>query len=162
MRVLEIKLIVYLILAATVSISPVAAEEDNKEDEDRDNRIFDAEELTEEFYSIEGEETIELDTNDNDSVDYLYKTHGSGEKRAEALDYNHDGTMDDFYYYNEGVLQRREIDSNNDGKIDIWVYLDEGVYVSKFERDENHNGEIDVEKNYEEEAEQRKMEREME
>ncbi|MFW6344512.1 MAG: hypothetical protein ACOC2B_07180, partial [Sediminispirochaetaceae bacterium] len=64
-----------------------------------------------------------------------------------------------FYYYDEGVLQRREIDSNGDGRIDIWVHLDEGVYVKKFERDSNHNGEVDVEKDYEEEAEQREMER---
>ncbi|MFP4490216.1 MAG: hypothetical protein ACLFNZ_01970 [Spirochaetaceae bacterium] len=150
---------ILFILAATVTLSYAAGEDEDRDREDEEKRIFDVEVLLEEFHSLEGEESIEVDTNDNGSIDYLYKTHESGEKRAEVLDYNHDGKMDDFYYYDEGVLQRREIDSNGNGRIDIWVHLDEGVYVKKFERDSNHNGEVDVEKDYEEEAEQREMER---
>lgn len=151
--------IILSIFITAVTLSSAAAEESGKDKRNEEKRIFDVAVLLEEFHSIEGEESIEVDTNNNGSIDYLYKTHKNGEKRAEALDYNHDGNMDDFYYYDEGVLQRREIDSNGNGSIDIWVYLEEGVYVKKFERDLNHDGVVDLVKDYEEEAEQRKMER---
>jgi hypothetical protein len=66
-----------------------------------------------------------------------------GRKMYEELDFNNDGRMDDFYYYTDGVLERREIDSNYDDAVDVWVYIYEGVYVERYERDTDFDGEID-------------------
>lgn len=126
------------------------------EDEEEETRIFDIELLVDEFHSSQEDgETIEMDSNDDGSVDYLIRTSSKGEKSAEMLDYDHNGRMDDFYYYDEGVLISRAIDSNADGRIDIWVYLDEGVYVKRYERDVDYDGEIETVKDYEEEAKKR-------
>ena len=130
------------------------------EAEDEETRTLDIELLVEEFYSSEeGGETIEMDSNDDGSVDYLMRTSSKGEKSAEVLDYDHNGEMDDFYYYEEGVLISRAIDSNADGRIDIWVYLDEGVYVKRYERDVDYDGEIETVKDYEEESKERAKKR---
>lgn len=128
--------------------------------EAQEERVFDIELLVDMFYDGEGSgETLELDTNGDGRVDYLMRTSQKGEKSAEVLDYDHNGTMDDFYYYEKGTLVRREIDSNADGKIDIWVYLDEGVYVKRYERDLDFDGIIELVKDYEEEAQEREKKR---
>ena len=56
--------------------------------------------------------------------------------------------MDDFYFYENGVLVRHEIDSNFDSLPDIWVYLDEGVYIKRIERDKDFDGTPDFVKQY--------------
>ena len=67
---------------------------------------------------------------------------------SEALDFNFDGRMDDFYYYVGGVLDRREIDTDFNDDIDLWVYLFEGVYLSRVERDLDGDGKVDFVKEY--------------
>lgn len=62
--------------------------------------------------------------------------------------FNHDGEMDDFYYYRAGVLTLRVVDTNYDNQPDLWVHLDEGVYIWKIERDTNFDGNIDYVKEY--------------
>lgn len=84
-----------------------------------------------------------LDTSGNGKVDYIVNYNKAGQKILEEMDYNGDGSMDDFYYYENEVLVRREIDSNYDGRIDIWVYLTEGMYIRRYERDTNFDGEPD-------------------
>ena len=131
--------ILFLLIVLAVSL---AAEEE----ESRDLSI---EILLDEFHEIEdAEPAIELDSNENGKIDYLIKTGEDGKKMMEVLDYDHNGTMDDFYMYDHGVLNQRAIDSNADGKIDIWVYLEEGVYIARYEEDTNFDGTMDRVKNY--------------
>ena len=91
------------------------------------------------------------DENNDGFTDYVLYYTSKGEKVAEELDFNHDGIMDDFYFYKNGVLKLRQIDSNFDDKIDIWVYVSEGVYIRKYEKDTDFDGEIDYIKDYENE-----------
>jgi len=92
---------------------------------------------------------LEVDSNEDGQVDYLIKTNvETGHKMMEVLDYNHDGEMDDFYFYRRGVLAERAIDSNYDGKVDLWVYIEEGVYIAYFERDNDFDGKMDELKRY--------------
>jgi hypothetical protein len=88
------------------------------------------------------------DTNGDGRIDYAVKMDGQDRKQLEALDYNHDGRMDDFVYYSNGVPVREEIDSNYDGKIDLWVYLYQGVYIERYEQDTNFDGIPDIVRNY--------------
>lgn len=92
-------------------------------------------------------------TSDRDSdgiVDYAVRVDEQGNKLQEAIDYNRDGRMDDFYFYANDVLQRQEVDSNFDEAIDIWVFLWRGVYVQRWERDTDYDGEVDVVRDYDE------------
>lgn len=101
---------------------------------------------------------VKTDRDYDGTVDYIYRYNSAGNKVEELVDYNFDGKMDDFYYYSRGVLIRQEIDSNYDGKIDIWVYLKEGIYVERFERDEDYDGEVDVVQRYGEEEKDKEQE----
>ena len=86
---------------------------------------------------------------DNDGrVDYAVRVDERGYKLREAMDYNLDGRMDDFYFYSNDVLQRQEIDSNFDRAIDIWIYMWRGVYVQKWERDTDYDGVVDLIRDY--------------
>ncbi|RKX88529.1 MAG: hypothetical protein DRP58_00220 [Spirochaetes bacterium] len=85
----------------------------------------------------------EYDSNNDGSVDYLVRTNLDGDKVLELMDFNHDGTMDDFYFYTEGIIVRREVDSNFDFSIDIWVYIKDGSLIEKYEQDMDFNGDID-------------------
>jgi hypothetical protein len=124
--------------------------------EEKEERIFDTAVLLENYHAFKaGGEAFEFDSNNDGSIDYYLKMNGKGKKSVEVLDFDHDGVMDDFYYYTKGILTRRELDSNSDGMIDIWVYLDEGVYVKKYERDTDFDGVVETVKDYEKEAEQR-------
>lgn len=130
-----------LILLLVLAVS-LAAEE-------AETRDLSIEVLLDEFNELEdAEPAIELDSNQNGKVDYLIKTGEDGKKIMEVLDYDHNGTMDDFYMYDHGVLIQRAIDSNADGNIDIWVYLEEGVYIARYEEDTNFDGTMDKVKNY--------------
>ena len=64
------------------------------------------------------------------------------------MDFNHDGMMDDFYFYANDVLIREELDTNYDGAIDLWVFLHRGVYVERYERDTDFDGIPDIVKDY--------------
>ena len=63
--------------------------------------------------------------------------------KVREYDYNLDGHMDDFYFYERGVLIRQEIDSNFDELVDIWVYLHKGIYIKRYELDTDYDGKID-------------------
>ena len=91
---------------------------------------------------------LTLDRNDDGRIDYAVRVDERGYKLYEAMDFNHDGSMDLFCFYRNDVLQRQEIDSNSDGRIDIWVYLHRGVYVRMWERDTDHDGRIDERRDY--------------
>ena len=93
-------------------------------------------------------EKVSMDRNFDTVVDYNVEYDLRHQKIYEEMDFNHDGQMDDFYFYEHGKLIRQEIDSNFDGVVDIWVYLD-GMYVMKYERDSDFDGEIDLVRDYE-------------
>lgn len=97
---------------------------------------------------------LKMDTNFDGHVDYLLRTDEENKKIYEEVDFNHDGSMDDYYYYVGGILDRRELDSNYDGDVDIWVYLYQGVYIRKYARDTDYDGVADVEKDYTPEEEE--------
>lgn len=91
---------------------------------------------------------IDADDNDDGFIDYRLHLDKDDEKVLEELDFNHDGEMDDFYFYLGGIMNKREIDTNYDGMIDIWVFIKEGIYVVRFERDTDFDGRIDLVKAY--------------
>lgn len=86
---------------------------------------------------------IRTDRDADGRIDYNLQINEWGRKKYEELDFNYDGTMDDFYYYDDGVLERREVDSNFDDAVDIWVYIYEGVYIERYEYDKDFDGEVD-------------------
>src|SRR6056297_3295218 len=131
--------ILFLLIGSIVTL---AAEEEKTRD-------LSIEVLLDKFQELEeAEPALELDSNQNGRIDYLIKTGAGGKKMMEILDYDHDGLMDDFYIYDQGVLIQRAIDSNADGKIDIWVYIKEGVYIARYEEDTDFDGVMDKVKNY--------------
>jgi hypothetical protein len=94
---------------------------------------------------------LSMDRNYDGEIDYTVEYDDSGRKTLETLDFNHDGTMDDFYYFDAGTLVREEIDSNFDGRIDVWVHLD-GLYIHRYEMDTDFDGTVDLVKDYAQEA----------
>ncbi len=85
-----------------------------------------------------------IDRNRDGTVDYAAMFDARNRKVIEAIDHNHDGFMDNFYFFEGGILVRQEIDTNNNGRVDLWVFLSDGIYVRKYERDTNHDGIPDV------------------
>lgn len=88
------------------------------------------------------------DRNEDGRLDYAVRLTDDLLKDREAVDFNHDGMMDDFYFYANEVLQRQEIDTNFDGAIDLWVFLTDGVYVERYERDTDYDGYPDIVRDY--------------
>lgn len=97
------------------------------------------------FWNIEDYNSswITADQNRDGRIDYAMLLDSQNGRLFEAIDFNHDGYMDDFYIYQNDVLIRREIDQTNNQRIDLWVYLREGVYVAGYERDTTGDGRID-------------------
>jgi hypothetical protein len=91
---------------------------------------------------------VSMDRNFDTVIDYNVEYDLSHRKVYEEMDFNHDGQMDDFYYFEAGKLIRQEIDTNFDGAVDVWVYLD-GMYILKYEMDSDFDGNIDLVKDYE-------------
>ncbi len=116
---------------------------DYQTDENKDGNTDKWVEVVDEYISC-----IKIDTNYDGNIDCLIKYNENYNKTYEELDFNHDGAMDDYYYYDNGVLKYRELDSNYDGKIDIWIYLTEGVYIEKYEWDRDFDGKIDLVKEF--------------
>ncbi len=113
------------------------------------DRVLDTRVLVDRMNAMEdGPPVDSYDSNGDGKVDYLEKLDEDGRKVVEVLDFNHDGFMDDFYYFTDGIITLREIDSNFDNKIDIWVYIKEGKYIEKYERDLDFNGSIDQVKKF--------------
>lgn len=131
--------IIKILILGTMVLTLVpgqATQRRSAEENDKDPRILNVDEY--------GDPWITGDTNENGRVNYALRRDDRGRKEREAVDHNHDGYMDNFYYYRNGVLHRQEIDTNYDGKIDLWIYMYDGVRVERYERDTNHDGEIDV------------------
>ena len=97
----------------------------------------------------EGPQWLLLDRNEDGVTDYAVQVAENGNKLREAVDFNYDGFMDDFYVYRNDVLQREEIDSNFDRQIDIWIFMHRGVYIRMWERDTDFDGVIDDRADYE-------------
>jgi len=95
-----------------------------------------------------GDEWILGDKNDDGVTDYALYLGKDNLKVKEAVDFNSDGKMDDFYFYANEVLVRQEVDTNYDQKIDLWVYLYRGVYVERYERDTDFDGIPDIVKRF--------------
>ncbi|MDX9801927.1 MAG: hypothetical protein RBT69_11400 [Spirochaetia bacterium] len=95
-----------------------------------------------------GGQIVSSDNNYDGVIDYILEIDEFGNKIYEETDFNLDGSMDDFYFYSNGVLVRQEIDTNYDNKIDIFIYLEKGIYITKVERDKNFDGIIDYTKQY--------------
>lgn len=112
-------------------------------------RINDTDEEFEPIFAVEdyGDAWITGDTSSDGSVDYALQLDDN-EKRYEAMDYNRDGMMDDFYIYRNGVLHAELLDTNFDGEIDLWIYMHDGIRVRGYERDTNYNGTIDLVKEF--------------
>lgn len=107
-------------------------------------RIIKVEDILIEFdKNIENTFIEEYDSNNDGRVDYLVRTNSDGDKVLELMDFNHDGKMDDLYFYSDGIIVRREVDSNFDLNIDIWVYIKDGTLIEKYEQDLDFNGDID-------------------
>jgi hypothetical protein len=87
---------------------------------------------------------VELDTTGGGTIDYRVYYDGRGKVAREEIASKHDGRMDTFYYYKDGILQKVEIDSKGTGRIDLWVYLLDGKYVQRYERDTTGSGKPDV------------------
>jgi hypothetical protein len=86
---------------------------------------------------------ITMDQNYDGEIDYKGGFSLSWKPIYEEFDDNNDGTMDTFYYYDNGALYKQEVDSNYDGKVDIWMYLYKSVYVTKYEADTDFDGVVD-------------------
>ena len=86
---------------------------------------------------------IEMDLDEDGRIDYVLANDAKGLPARQEFDYNHDGVMDDFLYYENGIAVREEIDSDYDGRIDIWVHLAEGKYIRRWERDLDGDGRPD-------------------
>ena len=98
-------------------------------------------------FDVDDYDSLEWFLSDRDgdgATDYAVKVDEAGRKLLEAMDYNKDGFMDDFYYYDAGVLLREELDTNYDRVLDLWVFIEDGVYVGAYHRDTDHDGEIDL------------------
>ena len=139
----RIKSSILLIFLTLCVSSAVSASPGNAVDSNSDG-------LADQWYEItEGRiEKVSMDRNFDTVIDYNVEYDIGHQKLYEEVDFNHDGQMDDFYYFEDGKLIRQEIDSNFDGAVDIWVYLD-GMYILKYEIDEDFDGTVDLVKDYE-------------
>ena len=88
---------------------------------------------------------LSLDRNYDQQVDYTVEYDVDNRKVREEMDFNYDGRMDDFYFFEAGQLVREEVDSNFDGHIDVWVSL-EGQYIRSYEADRDFDGVAEVRK----------------
>ncbi len=101
------------------------------------------------WFEAAGDGTITHFDRDYDGIaDYMITYDADGNRIYEEQDFNYDGLMDDFYFYEEGLLSRREVDSNFDGKVDLWVSLIDGIYVKGYERDADYDGVVDIVKDF--------------
>ncbi|MFW6228130.1 MAG: hypothetical protein ACOC2V_01610 [Alkalispirochaeta sp.] len=120
-----------------------SVERTGDEEEEKYEKIFDVDEY---------DGTWIMGDTDNDGVeDYALKLDERGNKRYEAVDFNGDGLMDDFYFYRNGALHREELDTNFDGVIDLWIYMHDGVRIAGYDRDTDYDGHVDLTKEFGEE-----------
>ncbi len=114
-----------------------------------ETRVLDCDKIVKQMESMkEGLPVDTFDSNGDGKVDFMEKKDKDGKKIMEIFDFNHDGFMDDFYFYTNGIITLREVDSNFDRKVDIWVYIKDGHYITKYERDLDYDGTIDQVKTF--------------
>lgn len=133
-------------VVALVCVGVVVGQErasDSEEEEDEVELIYDVTEY--------GEEWMTGDMNDDGAIDYAVLLDEDLMKQREVMDFNKDGYIDDFYFYENEVLIREELDTNYDQAVDLWIYMHEGVYVKMWRRDTDYDGKPDVTKDYAEE-----------
>lgn len=93
---------------------------------------------------------ISTDKNHDGKIDSKLALDRMNLSVLEETDYNLDGIMDNFYYFDNGFVVRQEVDSNYDQKVDIWVYItNDGKSISKYEKDLDFDGEVDKIKEFE-------------
>ncbi|MGI9256791.1 MAG: hypothetical protein ACR2PY_07650 [Salinispira sp.] len=103
------------------------------------------------FYASERYVNYTNDLNADGNIDHVVMFDDQGNKSFEILDFDKDGSMDDFYFYRGGVLIRQEIDRNSDHQVDIWIYIVDGIYIEGYEMDNDFDGRIDLIKLYSDE-----------
>ncbi len=132
---------VSLFVCVAVSVGVVAGAQPAETTNDEEHvYLWDAHEYDEPWF---------LEDRNGDGVfDFAVLLDEDGNRYKEALDYNYDGYMDDFYFYSRDVLVRQAIDSNYDRNLDLWIYIHRGVYIERYERDTNFDGEIDLVRDY--------------
>ena len=87
---------------------------------------------------------LEIDRNGIGLIDYRISYDKKGAIFLEELDYNDDGKMDSFYYYEDGILRRVEVDSKFSGSIDLWIYMVDGTEIQRYEQDTDGDGKPDL------------------
>jgi hypothetical protein len=92
--------------------------------------------------------SITMDRDFDGRADHRVRMDYNQRQVYEEFDFNYDGRMDDFYFYESGRLVRQEIDSNFDDRVDVWVFLLEGIYIRYYERDTDFDGKVDVVKDF--------------
>ena len=90
---------------------------------------------------------LSQDRDYDERIDYTVEYDANDRKVREEMDFNYDGRMDDFYFFEDGRLVRQEVDSNFDGRIDVWVSL-EGQYIRGYEMDRDFDGVAEVRKSF--------------
>ncbi|MFP4065981.1 MAG: hypothetical protein ACLFRR_00385 [Spirochaetaceae bacterium] len=134
----------FLIAAFPAGPSMAVVGADSSEElprEPAEDQYFDVERYDEDEWMTD-------DRNDDGNTDYAVRVNDDLEKEREAVDYNHDGLMDDFYFYENEVLVRQEIDSDHSGAIDLWIFVRDGAYIERYEQDTTGDGYPDVIEDY--------------
>lgn len=68
---------------------------------------------------------------------YLFHTE---DKTPEGIDYDHDGRLDERWFYSGGLLSRLEVDRNLDGNVDAYYVYDRRGITQSASFDENFDG----------------------
>lgn len=93
---------------------------------------------------------VSTDTNFDGKIDSILTMNEMKISIYEETDYNLDGVMDNFYYFEDGFVVRQEVDSNYDNAIDVWVYVtNDGKAISRYEKDLDYDGIVDKIKEFE-------------
>lgn len=136
----RVQVAILFILSLSVLGAQSVERTGDDDDESEFEKIFDVDEYDSTW--------ITGDTNGDGRRDYALKLDERGDKRYEAVDFNFDGMMDDFYLYKNGALFREELDTNFDGRIDLWIFMHDGVRVEGYERDTDYDGVVDIVKEF--------------
>lgn len=93
---------------------------------------------------------VSTDTNFDGKIDSILTMNEMKISIYEETDYNLDGVMDNFYFYQDGYVVRQEVDSNYDNNIDVWVYVtNNGKSIERYEKDLDFDGVVDKVKEFE-------------
>jgi len=88
-------------------------------------------------------EAVKIDLN-NDGRPDIVQVMKDGREICRAIDFNFDGKIDTFLYFDaQGNLRRRESDFDRDGLIDEIAFYKNGVVVEKH-RETNLDGKLDT------------------